>query len=119
MPDQASHLRQLVRASVHADATLAPGGPVIALSGAQREVGVTTAACGLARELARLGKQVILIDANLHRPAVATTLRPELADHSSAPYNSPASPDQVRQDEADPRRRAWSGLRAGISRQRG
>jgi MinD-like ATPase involved in chromosome partitioning or flagellar assembly len=104
MPDQASHLRQLVRASVHADATLAPGGPVITLTGAQSNVGATTAACGLARELARLGKQVILIDANLNRPAVATMLRPELADHPSSPNNFPTSPDQ-----------AWSGLRGTLA----
>lgn len=71
MPDQAAQLRKLVRASVLADPTLAPGGPIVALSGGRREVGTTTVACQLARELARLGKQVILIDANVIRPGVA------------------------------------------------
>jgi flagellar biosynthesis protein FlhG len=70
MHDQAHHLRNLVRAAVQADATLAPGGPIVVLSGAQPRIGVTTAACGLAQELARLGKQTILIDANLHSPQV-------------------------------------------------
>jgi MinD-like ATPase involved in chromosome partitioning or flagellar assembly len=72
MSDQAHQLRKLVRTCVHADATLAPGGPVIAVTGAQPAAGATTIACGLARELASLGKQVILIDANLHHPDVAT-----------------------------------------------
>jgi MinD-like ATPase involved in chromosome partitioning or flagellar assembly len=67
MHDQADQLRKLVRATVEADGALAPGGPVIALSGGQPQAGVTTIACGLARELARLGKQVVLIDANLQR----------------------------------------------------
>ena len=71
MSDQAHHLRKLVRGSVLADATLAPGGAVVAISGAHPAAGVTTLACGLARELARLGKQVILIDANLHHPSAA------------------------------------------------
>ena len=68
MHDQADQLRKLVRATVDVDAALAPGGPVIALSGGQPQAGVTTIACGLARELARLGKQVVLIDANLQGP---------------------------------------------------
>jgi MinD-like ATPase involved in chromosome partitioning or flagellar assembly len=68
MHDQADQLRKLVRATVEVDATLAPGGPVLAISGGQPQAGVTTIACGLARELARLGKQVVLIDANLQRP---------------------------------------------------
>ena len=71
MPDQAAQLRKLVRASVLADPTLAPGGPIVALTGGRAEVGTTTVACQLARELARLGKQVILIDANVIRPGVA------------------------------------------------
>jgi MinD-like ATPase involved in chromosome partitioning or flagellar assembly len=68
MHDQADQLRKLVRATVEADAALTPGGPVIALSGGQPQAGTTTIACGLARVLARLGKQVVLIDANLQRP---------------------------------------------------
>ncbi len=98
MPDQAAHLRQLVRASVHADATLAPGGPVITISGAQPAAGVTTIACGLARELARLGKQTILIDANLNAPNIASHFPAALSTHF------PTSPDQ-----------AWSGLRGTVA----
>jgi MinD-like ATPase involved in chromosome partitioning or flagellar assembly len=74
MHDQADQLRKLVRATIQVDPSLAPGGPVIALSGGQPEAGVTTAACGLARHLTRLGKQVILIDANLNNPAATRTL---------------------------------------------
>lgn len=71
MHDQADQLRKLVRDFVDVRGELAPGAPVIALTGAQPGVGVTTTACGLARELASLGKQVVLIDANLAAPAVA------------------------------------------------
>ena len=97
MSDQAHQLRKLVRTCVHADATLAPGGPVIAITGAQPAAGATTIACGLARELASLGKQVILIDANLTHPNVANQLAPT---HSLSHANSP---DQ-----------AWSGLRGTL-----
>jgi len=74
MHDQADQLRKLVRQAVAIDGSLAPGGPVIALAGARPGVGVTTAACGLARQLAHLGKQVIVIDANLQRPNAAQLL---------------------------------------------
>jgi flagellar biosynthesis protein FlhG len=97
MSDQAHQLRKLVRSCVHADATLAPGGPVIAITGAQPAAGATTIACGLARELARLGKQIILIDANLTHPNVANQLAPT---HPSSHANRP---DQ-----------AWSGLRGTL-----
>lgn len=81
MHDQADQLRQLVRATLAADAALGPGGPVVAVSGSRPAAGATTAACGLARELARLGKQVILIDATIehdveHRNAPARETRP-------------------------------------------
>jgi flagellar biosynthesis protein FlhG len=71
MPDQASQLRKLVRVAAQVDPSLAPGGPIVALSGSRAEMGVTTVACQLARELARLGKQVVLIDANIARPQLA------------------------------------------------
>jgi len=74
MHDQADQLRQLVRQTVHVDGGLAPGGPIVAVSGGQIGAGVTTIACQLARQLARLGKQVVLIDANLQRPAIAQNL---------------------------------------------
>jgi MinD-like ATPase involved in chromosome partitioning or flagellar assembly len=75
MPDQATELRRLVREAVDQLGDLAPGAPVIALSGAQPGVGVTTAACGLARELAALGKHVTLVDANLQSPSIAHAFR--------------------------------------------
>ena len=71
MPDQAAQLRKLVRVAAQADPSLAPGGPIVALSGGRGEMGVTTVTCQLARELARLGKQVVVIDANLRTPALA------------------------------------------------
>jgi MinD-like ATPase involved in chromosome partitioning or flagellar assembly len=71
MHDQADQLRKLVREAVAVRGDLAPGAPIIAVSGGAPGVGATTLACGLARELARLGKQVVLIDANLTDPAVA------------------------------------------------
>jgi flagellar biosynthesis protein FlhG len=71
MPDQAAQLRKLVRVAAQADPSLAPGGPIVALTGGRGEMGVTTVACQLARELSRLGKQVVVIDANLIAPAVA------------------------------------------------
>ena len=80
MPDQAAHLRHLVRTAVDLDAALAPGAPIVAISGARPTLGATTAAYGLATQLARLGKQTILIDANLQRPAIAQYLK------SSGPF---------------------------------
>jgi flagellar biosynthesis protein FlhG len=74
MHDQADQLRKLVREAVAVRGDLAPGAPTIAITGGAPGVGATTLACGLARELARLGKQVVLIDANLMRPAVADAL---------------------------------------------
>jgi flagellar biosynthesis protein FlhG len=71
MHDQADQLRRLVRDAVERHGVLAPGGPLVAISAGQSGVGATTAACGLARELARLGKQVTLVDAHLARPAIA------------------------------------------------
>lgn len=83
MPDQAAQLRKLVRVAAQADPSLAPGGPIVAVSGGRAEMGTTTVACQLARELARLGKQVILIDANVLRPGAARhfNLRPP-QDHN-------------------------------------
>jgi flagellar biosynthesis protein FlhG len=97
MHDQAAHLRQLVRACVHADAALAPGAPVVTITGAQPAADATATACGLARELARLGNEVILIDANLKSPAVYNHFA------SNQNLNHANSPDQ-----------AWSGLRGRL-----
>jgi flagellar biosynthesis protein FlhG len=74
MHDQADQLRKLVREAVEHHADLAPGAPIIAVAGARPGVGATTFTCGLARELASLGKQVVLVDANLAVPALAERL---------------------------------------------
>jgi flagellar biosynthesis protein FlhG len=71
MHDQADQLRKLVRDAVDAHGDLAPGAPIIAISGGSSGAGVTTIACGLARELAGLGKHVVLVDANLAAPRIA------------------------------------------------
>lgn len=71
MHDQADQLRKLVRAAVAAHGDLAPGAPLVVLSGGVAEAGVTTLACGLARELAGLGKRIALVDANFSAPALA------------------------------------------------
>jgi flagellar biosynthesis protein FlhG len=67
MHDQADQLRKLVRQTVQADGGLAPGGAVVTLSGGRPGDGVSTIAGRLARELARLGKQVVLVNAELRR----------------------------------------------------
>jgi len=71
MSDQADHLRQLVRQAVQARPTLGPGLPIIVLSGGSSGVGTTSLALQLARELARLGKRTILVDANFESPQLA------------------------------------------------
>jgi flagellar biosynthesis protein FlhG len=71
MHDQADQLRKLARAAVAAHGDLAPGAPLVVISGGVTEAGVTTLACGLARELAGLGKRIALVDANFAAPALA------------------------------------------------
>jgi MinD-like ATPase involved in chromosome partitioning or flagellar assembly len=88
MHDQADQLRKLARATLQAEPALAPGGPVVAVSGGQKEVGVTTIACGLARELAWLGKKVVLIDANLQNSAAAGFLQSRALTGSAPPLDS-------------------------------
>ncbi|MCH7752662.1 MAG: hypothetical protein IH898_10975 [Planctomycetes bacterium] len=74
MPDQADQLRQLVRQAVEARPTLGPGAPIVVLSGGRSGVGTTTLAIQLARELTRLGKRTVLVDANLAKPQLAARL---------------------------------------------
>jgi flagellar biosynthesis protein FlhG len=74
MHDQADQLRRLVREAVDLRGELAPGGPLIAVSSAHRHLGASTIACGLACELASLGKQVTLVDANFAAPRLAAML---------------------------------------------
>ncbi len=75
MHDQADQLRKLVRDAVARHGDLAPGAPLIAVGGGATGAGVTTLACQLARELARLGKRVALVDANVVAPAVAENFK--------------------------------------------
>lgn len=105
MHDQADQLRELVRQSVRADGALVPGAPVIAVSGGQPGAGATTIACRLARELARLGKQVVLVDANLERPSAPKHFA------ASPLYCPPRSPDQARSGPhaANSPDQAWTG----------
>lgn len=74
MFDQADKLRELVRETVKEHAALEPGVPLVAVSGARASIGTSTTAWRLAEELARLGKQVLLVDANLAAPSLATKL---------------------------------------------
>jgi flagellar biosynthesis protein FlhG len=75
MSDQADQLRQLVRQAVQARPNLGPGVPIVVLSGGSRGVGTTTLTIQLARELARLGKRTLLVDANLAEPQLADQLK--------------------------------------------
>jgi flagellar biosynthesis protein FlhG len=72
MFDQADKLRQLVRETIKENAALEPGVPLVAVSGARPGVGTSTVAARLAQELTQLGKRVILVDANLLHPTLAT-----------------------------------------------
>jgi flagellar biosynthesis protein FlhG len=74
MHDQADQLRRLVREAVDLRGELAPGAPLIVVSGAQRRLGASTIACGLARELTSLGKKITLVDANVAAPRLAAML---------------------------------------------
>ncbi|NOY29181.1 MAG: MinD/ParA family protein [Planctomycetes bacterium] len=71
MRDQADQLRQLVRKTVKDHPSLEPGVPLVVVSGATKNVGTSTVAVQLARELARLGKRAVLVDANLQQPKVS------------------------------------------------
>ena len=78
MFDQADKLRQLVRETVKEHAALEPGVPLVTVSGAREGVGTSTVAIRLAEELAQLGKQVVLVDANLPHPTLAGMLETEV-----------------------------------------
>lgn len=78
MFDQADRLRQLVRETVMEHAALEPGVPLVTVSGARDGVGTSTVALRLAEELAQLGRQVVLVDANLLHPTLAGMLETEV-----------------------------------------
>ncbi|RIK86714.1 MAG: hypothetical protein DCC67_02560 [Planctomycetota bacterium] len=79
MHDQADQLRQLVRATLEGEGMRASGVPIVAVSGSQPGAGATTVACDLARQLARLGKQVILVDAAIAAAPLGFYASPDLA----------------------------------------
>lgn len=74
MRDQADQLRQLVRDTVKDQPALEPGVPLIVLSGGKEGLGVSTVAVQLVQELAALGKQTVLVDANPLQPDLASRL---------------------------------------------
>lgn len=80
MSDQADQLRQLVRQTVQQHPALAPGVPLIVVSGGKGGVGVSTVATELVYALASLGKRAVLVDANPLQPDVATRLGLEVRD---------------------------------------
>jgi len=74
MFDQADSLRKLVRTTVQASPVLAPGIPLILLSGGQGGVGVSSLAADLSHELSLLGRRVVVVDANLKQSDLAKRL---------------------------------------------
>lgn len=72
--DQADKLRQLVRDTIQQNPALAPGVPLVVLSGGKGGVGVSTVAMELVHELAALGKRSVLVDANPLQPDITTQL---------------------------------------------
>lgn len=74
MSDQADRLRKLVRETVKQHPSLAPGVPLVVVSGGKGGVGVSTVATELVYELAALGKRAILVDANPLQPDIATRM---------------------------------------------
>lgn len=80
MSDQADQLRQLVRQTVQQHPALAPGVPLIVVSGGKGGVGVSTVATELVYALASLGKRAVLVDANPLQPDVANRLGLDVRD---------------------------------------
>lgn len=78
MSDQADQLRKLVCDTVRQHPALAPGVPLVVVSGGKGGVGVSTVATELAHELASLGKRSVLVDANPLQPDIATRLGREV-----------------------------------------
>ena len=69
MHDQADELRQLVlRTAASARLPAAPPPPIVVVSGGKGGVGATTVAVNLSIVLARLGRRIVLVDADLNQP---------------------------------------------------
>ena len=75
MSDQADQLRNMVRQTIESRPKLAPGLPLVTVSGGAPQVGATTVAIELAQELSNLGKRVLVVDANLQNPGLRESLQ--------------------------------------------
>lgn len=71
MHDQADELRELVRQSALTGAPAGPAPKLIVMGGGKGGVGATTIAVNLAVALARQGRRIALVDADLHHGGVA------------------------------------------------
>ncbi|MEM8944621.1 MAG: P-loop NTPase [Planctomycetota bacterium] len=80
MSDQADRLRKLVRETVKQRPALAPGVPLVVVSGGKGGVGVSTVATQLVHELAALGKRAVLVDANPLQPDIAARMGMDVSD---------------------------------------
>jgi flagellar biosynthesis protein FlhG len=81
MPDQAFHLRALVRAAAQADAGSAfPPPRKVVVCGGKGGAGATTIAVNLAIALARLGSRVVLVDADMNHADIAAHCQLETRD---------------------------------------
>ncbi len=81
MHDQADRLRRLVLGeAAEGLAPAAPAPPLVTVLGGKGGVGATTIAVNLAVAIARHGRRVVLVDANLQQPDIATQCRLEDKD---------------------------------------
>ena len=81
MHDQADRLRRLVLGEeAQGLAPAAPAPPLVTVLGGKGGVGTTTIAVNLAVAIARHGRRVVLVDANLQQPDIATQCRLEDKD---------------------------------------
>ncbi len=74
MSDQADQLRKLVRQTVNQHPALAPGVPLVVLSGGKGGVGTSTVATELVQGISALGKRSVLVDAHALQPDIASQL---------------------------------------------
>ncbi|HEY3293604.1 MAG TPA: P-loop NTPase [Candidatus Nanopelagicaceae bacterium] len=82
LPGEASELLNLVRGSVRTPLTRNPGGEfsgkrrthVVAVGSASGSAGCTTLAINLAMELSALGRETMLVDADVRHPSIAPLL---------------------------------------------